>query len=98
MTTYYYKDGNGREYDLCMLSDKAREYLNIFLQKYQTATAWHVFHYATEHMAISLAKEEQGEKWKEHTILKIQRDLTCNAGIRNKELQGIISDMIIQYS
>ncbi len=65
------------------------------VQEYERARSWASFEMRTAHGIIETAKAARGEQWQSHPLYRIQKDLMGNVGVRQKELAGEISDMIV---
>ena len=91
----YYKTRDGITYDLAVFSPEEQKCLEWLKQEFAVARSWTSFQERTASGIINLAKKAYGGNWDNHPLYHIQQDMVANVGIRQKELQGDISDMFI---
>lgn len=88
-----YRTREGKEYPLTTTEE--RIIFQWLKQEYDIAQSWTTFQNRTAHHIIEHAKHQLNFAWQQHPLYQIQLDLIANCGIRNHELQGELSDMII---
>ncbi len=91
-----YRTRERTEYDIECFNDKEKQVLDWLLREYESARSWVSFESRTGNGIVSELKRISNDKWQEHPLYKIQKDLVENAGVRNKELVGELSDMIVE--
>ena len=68
------------------------------LAEYSGARSWTEFYSRTAQGIINYVKNavrEEGADWQKHPVYLIHLDLVANVGIRAGELEGELSDMLI---
>lgn len=91
----YYKTKE-QEYDLAKFTEEERKHLEWLLREYHRAMSWVSLCNRTSRPTVTLAQKINGEQWQKHPLYNIQLDLLANAGIKNGEFKGDLSDMLIE--
>ena len=91
----FYRTSMGEEFDISDFSDEEKRQFNWLIDEYQSAKSWVSFQQYTANKIIEAAKVKYGENWINSPLYKIQLDLVGNVGIRQSELGGELSDMIV---
>ena len=91
-----YRTGEREEFDLSPLPDVEWRLFYYMVYEYERARSWAAFEMRTAHGIIEAAKAALGKEWQSHPLYRIQKDLMGNVGVRQKELRGEISDMIVE--
>jgi hypothetical protein len=92
-----YRDSEQNEYDISQFSEEEKSFLDWLMAEYKSARSWAAFHNRTAEGIINIAKNNYGTEWTEYPLYKIQLDLVANAGIKNNELQGELSNMLVKH-
>ncbi|MEK6899568.1 MAG: hypothetical protein AABX05_00435 [Nanoarchaeota archaeon] len=98
-----YRTESKKEYDLDALTHEEGEMFLWLMHEYQTTSSWKEFQERTADpikdfaMKMQRIMEKNGQSlhWEDETVYIVRADLLRNVGIRNGELKGDLSDMIL---
>lgn len=100
-----YKLHDHTRYSLDQLTHQEAKLFFWMTQEYKTAASWAAFQERTAKPIVEAALKVQEEKrkegdekfkWENYLLYRIRFDLLRNVGIRTGELNGELSDMLIE--
>lgn len=94
--TITYRTHEGKVYNLAQMTPQETQMFHWMLEAYRTANSWEQFQKRTAKKIIDATRRFGKEQWEEYYLYKIRFDLLRNAGIKNGELKGELSDMVME--
>lgn len=91
-----YRTHEGETINLAQMTPSETQVFNWMMEAYKTAASWEQFQKWTAKKVVEVSRRFGKEQWEGHYLYKIRSDLLRNVGIRTCELQGELSDMIIE--
>lgn len=84
------------EFDLNGFSGEERKLFEWLMGEYGTAKHWVTFQQRTARIIVDAVQKIYTVKWGSSALYKIQLDLVANVGIKEGQLKGDLSDMIVE--
>ena len=91
-----YRTHEGKEFDTSQFSSEEKTCFDWLLSQYNSVHHWMAFHSRVAQGVCNLTQKLYGTKWTEHPLNRIELDLMANVGIREGQLRGELSEMLVE--